>query len=285
MNKPVKRMWVIGASGRLGSGLLSASGRLRTIYARPIAREQYINWDSKSKARSWLSASGFLADDVMVNASGITDASSPQAALERANIELPTIAAQAAVELGGRALTLGTVLEQSKALVAANPYVRTKCKLAINATQSSNWNHLQLHTIFGGIIPTPHMFTGLMFRAIQKRIPLKMTAGRQLREYHHVDDISAEIIKFLLRSTLPTASVIEMSSTNHIELRHLATTTFAAFNALPLLEIDTNHVPLDDIYARSAEANKDKIKIHGRPIFPAMIEWFTSHLYRNGNSK
>jgi nucleoside-diphosphate-sugar epimerase len=276
-------MWVIGASGRLGSGLLSASGRIRNLYASPIAREHYIKWDSKSKAKLWLSASGFMADDVMVNASGITDASSSQAALERANVELPTIAAQAAIELGGSVLTLGSVLEQSKAMTTANPYVKTKHKLATNAKQSSNWTHLQIHTVYGGKVPTPHMFTGLMFRAIQDQKPLRMTAGHQIREYHHVEDISIAIINLTLRTKLPKASIIEMSSANHIELRHLATETFAAFNSLPLLEIDTNNIPLDDIYTQCPKTMKNKIILNTRPIVPALVEWFQSHLSRNGN--
>ena len=285
MNEPVKRMWVIGASGRLGSGLLSASGHLRSMYARTVPREQYNKWDSKSKARAWLDASGFIAGDVMVNASGITDASSPQAALERANVDLPTIAARAAIELGGRALTLGSVLEQSKAVAAANPYIRTKCKLAANAKQSANWTHLQLHTVFGGKVPTPHMFTGLMFKAIQHQVPLKMTAGKQIREYHHVDDISIEIVNFLSGKHSATDCVIEMSANNHVELRDLAISMFSAFDSLPLLKIDEKNIPIDDIYVRQKTHRKNQMIFSARPIIPAMVAWYKSHIQKNRDTK
>ena len=98
-----------------------------------------------------------------------------------------------------RFITIGSVLENREDIGHINPYIHSKAQLLRSWQRLSSkapfaWLHVQLHTLYGGGEPHPFMFLGQMLAALKKRQPFPMSEGIQLREYHHVEDISESLL-------------------------------------------------------------------------------------------
>jgi nucleoside-diphosphate-sugar epimerase len=185
---------------------------------------------------------GWEAYDV-VFASGITDPSAPPEQLWRSNVAFPIAAIEATAQQEGvRYLTLGTTFEQFPAFAAANPYVESKRRLwaCLQATGTLTQNrrvaHVRLHTVYGGR-PKPHMFLGQMIAALSSGTQFRMSSGRQLREYHHVQDVTEALLAILDSEWSFGAEPLMLSAGDPVPLAELARAVFKTCGRPDLLEV------------------------------------------------
>ncbi len=220
-------------------------------------------------------------DQDWIFAAGLVNPNGDPAELERINVEAPLRLLEH-LSRGGlgkerRLITFGSVLENRPDLIAANPYLRSKARLLDFWRQRDprspvRWVHIQLHTLYGGSQPPhPFMFTGQMLSALTTRSPFRMSSGVQLREYHHVDDISASILG-VLASPIKESARLDLSSGEGIRLRDLAWAVFDHFGSLDLLRIGA--WPAGDAEVFESAHHRSPLLIAYREPLPNVIAWF-----------
>lgn len=239
-------IYVIGGRGRLGRAIC-ASRPQDEIMA--LDREVYKNWwqvDAGASIGRFFETAA--PGSVVLVVAGLLDPALPRAEHLRVNVELPTRVIEGACAAGLRVVTFGTVME--RLLEHPNAYIATKAELgrlaAERAAAGDAVMHLQLHTLYGGGEPAPFMFLGQLCSALRERRPFEMSPGRQLREYHHVDDDVAAIHAVLAAGT---NGVTALSHGEPCTLRELATRVFTSMERADLLRIGARPEPLDDNYA------------------------------------
>jgi nucleoside-diphosphate-sugar epimerase len=236
-----RTIFLFGASGNLGRALAQANPE-----ARGFSREQME-----------AGAPDLPVQDAPLDwifAAGATDPALPPGVLERANYDLPArwIEAILSRRPRDRVMTFGTLLENFPEISVQNAYVASKCRLAQfvrELDRPGQVMHLQLHTLYGGT-PRPHLFLGQLIRSLRESQPLKMTSGRQLREYHAIEDI-ALFVKGALARGLPSESVVLLSSGAPVRLGELAHFVFEALNRLPLLQLGALPEPKVENWSRA----------------------------------
>jgi len=220
-------------------------------------------------------------DQDWIVATGLVDPDSDPGDLLRINVEVPLrlfdLLVDGARPRQRRLVTFGSVLENRPDLANTNAYLESKAKLLEAWQARSNgspvaWIHLQLHTLYGGGKPPhPFMFTGQMFSALSFRTPFPMSAGGQLREYHHLDDVAESLAGLLSRDALDSQCVT-FSSGCPVRLRDLASSIFTHFGAEDLLLIGARSAAdaevFDNPYRRSPELIADREPCEG------VIRWF-----------
>lgn len=239
--------FILGSRGRLGAALARAcpQGTLTCV-----DRSVYQEWSAPGAAGAvsdyfapWSTDGG-----TVYVACGLLDPRLEPGQLASVNLDLPSNVIDGAGAQGLRVVTFGTVME--RLLAQQNPYVRSKAALAEHVASrvaaGADVAHFQVHTLFGGGEPSPFMFLGLIVHALRTRTPLRMTQGRQLREYHHVDDEARAI---LMLNGAGRRGVSDVSSGAPVSLRVLAETCFSAFGASNLLQVGAIPEPADENYA------------------------------------
>jgi nucleoside-diphosphate-sugar epimerase len=111
------------------------------------------------------------------------------------------------------------------------------------------------------------MFLGLIASALRAQAPFRMTQGKQLREYHHVDD-EARAVKALVAAG--RRGVFDLSSGMPVSLRALAESTFAAFGASDLLELGAIPEPVDENYSTVFASDPALAPDAFRPTLPVI---------------
>jgi len=239
-------MYVIGGRGRLGRAIC-ASRPAEQIVApeRGIYERWWQSGAEDSIARYFDRAE---CGSVVLVVSGVLDPAMPLVDHQRVNVELPARIIDGACAAGLRVVTFGTVME--RLLEHPNNYIATKADLgrlvAERAAAGNPVTHLQLHTLYGGGDPSPFMFLGQLCKALRDGSVFEMSPGRQLREYHHVDDDVAAMHALLAAGT---RGVTALSHGTPCTLRDLATHVFADVERLDLLRIGARPEPPDDNYA------------------------------------
>ena len=230
----IQKIMIFGASGQLGSELAST---FDAKYVVTPKRSEFLTLANKTDTdiKEWFA--NYPQVQEVHFASGIIDASHPIEMLRLVNLDLPLKLARNA---GSRKImTYGTIMERVIEPEKMNPYLRSKFDLGqalekLRNNQNCQSLHFQLHTLYGGKIAHPNMFTGQIFKALQSKTSFEMSQGHQIREYHHVkDDVAA--IKELIQ-TLPNGAY-GLSHHKPITLAELAQSVFSHFNLLGLLKI------------------------------------------------
>jgi nucleoside-diphosphate-sugar epimerase len=245
MHRP-NNVLLFGGSGQIGRAL-RLGARVRT----PAWEVRAVPWPTVAsdaaeprRLRATIDAitRGWKAYDV-VFASGITDPEVPPEQLWRSNVAFPIAVIEATSRLEGvRYLTLGTTFEQFTAFAEANAYVESKRRLwgclqaAGTLTRDRRVAHVRLHTVYGGR-PKPHMFLGQMIAALSSGAQFRMSSGRQLREYHHVHDISGALLEILDSEWSFGAEPLVLSAGDPVRLAELARAVFEACGRPELLKI------------------------------------------------
>lgn len=268
-------MYVIGGRGRFGRAIC-ASRSAREIVA--LEREVYERW-WQSGADASIARYFDRAEpgSVVLVVSGVLDPTLPRAEHQRVNVELPARIIDGACAAGLRVVTFGTVME--RLLEHPNAYIATKADLgrlaAERAAAGDPVTHLQLHTLYGGGEPAPFMFLGQLCRALRERRPFEMSPGRQLREYHHVDDDVAAMHAVLAAGA---NGVTALSHGAPCTLRDLATHVFTSVERLELLRIGARPEPPDDNYATVLQRPRELEHIHFRSALQGVTAYVQSVL-------
>lgn len=264
-----KDIFVFGASGRIGQALVRAGGQA-------LARSDYEACTDVAAAQTHLQKLGVSENSLVLIAAGQINPSTSAECLERVNFQLASSAAQAAIGLNARAVTLGTVLETRLAADAQNAYVESKSKLAEQS--KSGWLHLRLNTIYGGSAPPEFMFMGQLLKALKAKNRFSMTAGLQRREYHHVDDEARAILALADRYQ---EGRFEVNSGQDTSLAELARGVFKHFDCLDLLGIGDLPSPKHESYEPGSQKNEPVKGVAFRDTVPAVCSWLESCIQRS----
>jgi hypothetical protein len=215
-------------------------------------------------------------------AAGNVDPSQPASHLLAVNAQLPGYVLSGLCDLverrsirSARFITFGSVLETREELAAQNAYLASKFSLWAEwqkraARLPATWHHIQLHTLYGGERAHPFMFLGQIEMALRKREPFAMSAGRQLREYHHVQDVVDNVSDFLSNGDGPSRC-FDLSSGAPVSLRGLASDIFDAFGLSRLLQAGRVAEAKGEVFAREFE--RSPYLIADRDSTDGIVNW------------
>lgn len=240
-------IFLVGGSGRLGMAIARQHGDAQvTVLPRAI----YAHWgdaDAQREIAAYFAPLAHTGAVIYVTA-GLLDPRLPPEEHARINLRLPMQIVMAAAPLGIKVRTFGTVMETL--VMNQNAYVRSKAELGREMARAASTGlpvaHVRIHTLYGGGAPASFMFLGQLASALRERQPFLMTQGRQLREYHHVDDDAAALV-VLEKAGLH--GIVDLSHGEPISLRGLAEGVFTAFGEGALLKIGALPEPADDNFA------------------------------------
>jgi nucleoside-diphosphate-sugar epimerase len=238
--------YLIGGNGRLGRAIAE---RYADTQPSSLQRSVYEPW-AKPGAADVIARyfERHAGDATVFVASGLLDPRLPKDELLGVNYWLPRNIVDGAGRQGIKVVTFGTVME---ALIDSsnNPYVASKKALCeyIGEVASANVPalHFQIHTLYGAGLPSPSMFLGQIFAAIEKNEPFRMTSGQQLREYHHFDDEALAIRKIVSSRSF---GVTDLSHGKPTPLKAIAEAVFASVGKRHLLEVGALPDPVSDNY-------------------------------------
>jgi len=181
---------IVGANSNLAKAIASVSSE-ETL---AISRNEYEDWHIKHSSgglKEFFLKREKTISRVFITA-GITDPTFDTTKLKEVNFDLPLQIAKVASQLGIPVMTFGTVAETFNG--PPNHYVASKIALSNEIARNGYFDnlvhHFRLHTLFGGQGLKKHMFLGQIIESILHNEEFHMSAGNQIREYHHVEDIA-----------------------------------------------------------------------------------------------
>lgn len=176
-----------------------------------------------------------------------------------------------------RLVTFGSVLEDRTAIAEVNPYIASKAKLfdyfrnnASLLASPVNWIHIRLHTLYGTRPPPPFMFLGQLEEALKSQSVFSMSAGNQLREYHHAHDVADNVLSVLAAAT--PSKLITLTSGKAIRLSDLATKVFEHFRVPHLLRLGAVAAQPGEVFTANTERSPEVIA--DRDAIQGIISWF-----------
>jgi len=264
-----RKVVLFGARGLLGSGIARALAG-RTVTA--------LHWDQAGNLDPSSDSFAALCENAdLVFANGITDPNRSESEIEASNLKFPIRVIQAleASKGAGRAryLTFGTIQEHFPEACRANPYLRSKLNLGQwmssrlrEQAVRGRYAHIQLHTLYGRE-PKPYSFLGQILKALRGGGDFTMSAGEQLREYHHVDDIAHAIANLMVRDWTDLPVPLDLSSGDPIRLADLAREIFVAMGREKSLKVGALATPpgenREKIFERSPYFAESRATIPG----------------------
>lgn len=262
---------IVGGRGRLGQALARAWPAGEVLCLDRAVYEGWAQAGAEADVARFFAPWAGSASTVFV-ASGLLDPKLAPAEHQQVNVDLPRNVIAGAASLGLKVVTFGTVMESL--LAQQNPYIQSKAALGRHvaelAAAGQPVTHVRVHTLFGGGAPSPFMFLGQILTALRERTPFDMTLGKQLREYHHIDD-EARAIRAL--DAAGVSGVLDLSHGEPISLAELATTVFAAFGAEDLLHLGARPEPLEENYSTVFARHPLLGPQAYRPALPAIVDY------------
>jgi nucleoside-diphosphate-sugar epimerase len=263
--------FVVGARGRLGKSLVSHLPVSKTL---ALDRSVYASWTHAKGAEA---AANFLkeysgTDSVIYVASGLTDPKRPLEDHLKINLDLAKNIIEGASRQGIRVVTFGTIMEAIVGHDSPNPYFNSKLRLndyVLAASREEKLLHVRLHTLYGGGAPAPHMFLGQLFDAIRKKETFRMSAGTQLREYHHVEDDVVAIERLV---SAGISGAINLSHGAPVQLGGLARHVCEQFDCLDRLEVGAIQTADSENFDRIFERAANLREMVFRDAFAAVVE-------------
>ena len=263
-------IYVLGGRGRLGRAMADAWGPNNVALLQRSVYEDWWRPGAHVEVRRYFDTAA--PGSVVVIAAGLLDPALPEAEHERVNVALAVQVIDGACSAGLRVVTLGTVME--RLAYGVNRYVAAKARLAEAVVQRASEGlpvlHAQLHTLYGFGPPSPHMFLGQMFKALEKRQLFEMSPGQQLREYHHVDDDVAAI-RALLATQMK--GVVALSHGEPCALRDLAVDVFEQMHCMHLLRLGARPEPPIDNFATVLTRPSFLSDVDFRPALPNVARY------------
>lgn len=241
---------LLGASGRLGSALRRTLPAERTVCIDRDTCEHWSGPDGADAVRRHFECDGLDGATVYV-AAGLIDPRLPAMAHARANVGLPVNLMAGLAGSRAHVVTFGTVMERLLAAApAGNPYLASKIMWARHAGEliaaGRRLSHIRVHTLYGGGLPAPAMFLGQIVHALRSGEDFRMSPGRQLREYHHVDDDARAIVTLVSLAAAPAS--VDLNHGRPVRLAELASHLFSTLGDAGRLKVGALPAPDDDNY-------------------------------------
>jgi nucleoside-diphosphate-sugar epimerase len=248
------KIFIIGGNSRLAKALGNYYSENECNYLKREIYEDWFNENKKLEIRNFFE-SKITEESIIFITSGILNSNSDTELLNNVNYHLPWNIIKSLEGLNIKIVTFGTILE--KLVDSTNPYVKSKISLSKKidsfSSKLTKVIHFRIHTLYGYGYPNDFMFLGQLYNAIKNNKKFNMSAGYQIREYHHLDDV-AESVDIILSKN--EQGIIELTNGNGIKLRDLATGVFKEFNALHLLNIGSLDIQHKDKFANDYTKNK-----------------------------
>lgn len=264
-------IFIIGGRGRLGQAIARQYGAGAAVCVERAVYEAWAEPQSQVAIDAFFAPLAGTGATVIVTA-GLLDPKLDPDALRKVNVDLPRNIVDGGIRHGVKVTTFGTVME---ALLADhNPYVRSKVALgqyvAECAAAGAQVAHIRVHTLYGAGAPSPFMFLGQMLTALEGRTPFNMTLGKQLREYHHVDDDARAVRVF---DEAGARGVLDLSHGAPVSLGELARTVFDAFGAADLLHVGAIPEPREENYNTVFARHPLLVSEGFRDTLPAVVAY------------
>jgi len=267
-------IYILGGRGRLGRALAALYEPSEVVC---LDRADYETWPTAGAAavRSYFSQ-GKSVPSVIYVCSGLLDPRLSDEDLLAVNYQLPRAVIEGVEDLASKVVTFGTAMEHG---LTDNRYVTSKVRLGEFVEQANAMGaratHVRIHTQYGEGEPSPFMFLGQMLTALRSDTAFAMTLGKQLREYHHVED-DARAVKALVSSDV--AGLVDLAHGKPVTLRSLAEAVFEAQGKSHLLQVGAVPEPAQDNFDRVFSV-PESLKTHSfRDTLPAVVEYMKSRM-------
>lgn len=263
--------FVIGSRGRLGNAICQYYPASNIT---ALDRSLYDNWgisSSKNDIYRYFEEKA-TPNSVIFIAAGLLEPKLPQEAHININYLLPKNIIDATTHLGLKIITFGTIMEEL--VSTSNPYINSKAMLGSYISELSHINknilHIRIHTLYGVGLPSPFMFLGQIYNSLRDKSIFKMSPGNQLREYHHVDDDVKAISMLVDRNTY---GVFNLSHSNPVKLKDIASYIFKGFGLEELLSIGAYPEPENDNYSIICHRQNELNGIEFRDTLPNTLAY------------
>ena len=233
-NDKPKVIWILGEKGRLAHAVYQEFKEERPL---KIGRRDYLKWlDLSIHDLEVYFRKNLTPKSIIFVTAGIVDKNVTPRVIEQINVLLPIKILEASKNLDLLTVTIGSISEKFKSLDDFYTVSKRDLSHYIETHPSIENNlHVRLHTLYGGgTLPNASMFLGQAFESIQNRSEFRMSSGRQLREYHHVDDVAKAI---RLRFKENPFGVWDLNSGKPIRLIELAEAIFLSYGLEELITI------------------------------------------------
>jgi hypothetical protein len=211
---------ILGSNGLIGRAI---KHKFQNDNCHPLPRVVYQDWWDESQIpeirRALTNITPSTGHLQIYLASGILSPKEDPALIKKVNELIPINIARALDGTNFQLETFGTIHETFE---MHNEYIDSKRRLSVwlsENVQEDDYLHLRLHTLYDDSKPKDFMFLGSLFRCVSEGIALKMSSGKQLREFHHVDD-DIEAISFLEQQGYK--GIVDLNHGNMISLFEIA---------------------------------------------------------------
>lgn len=265
---------LIGENSRLTKSLSRVNSKFLIVI---IKKSKYLKWriNKNNIVQDFKEIDLDNGDIILIN-KALTNPSKDVNEVEYWNLFFPiTIIEQISTfNRKIKVFTTGSIHESS---VIKNNYLISKNKLSKYVSQFNSNNvsvtHLRFNTLYGLGMPQPNMFLGQIFKSIKLKEIFLMTSGKQLRQYHHYDDISKHLFEIFYRKN--NLKILEFFGDEWISLKNLALMIYKSFNLSYLLKIGYLEEPNAEIHTK---INTEKKIYKMRPLFPSVIKYLNEAL-------
>ena len=216
-----------------------------------------------------------------INTIGVVNPLNNPVEITRVNVDFPLAMAHAIKASPSTLVTFGSILEEFPDLSRNNPYLSSKLTLSnrLQEIEGLNFHHFRIHTWYGGQFLAPSLFLGKITNCIVENKPFIMSSGKQLREYHHIED---DVIRIIPALKTATRRFLQINHGSPIRLGQLAENIFTHFNKKELLIRDASFTPPhENLEVRFKESPSFGLQPF-RPLFPSILEYIERQI---GNEK
>ena len=236
--------FIIGGTGLIGSEIIR---QFAIPDDKQIAKSIYHPWWDSTLQKSiyeYLARSMPEGGNLFI-ASGLIDQSYDNFELLKVNFQLPRNIIEVANKLGIKTHTFGTIQEYLK---TENPYLNSKKQLASFLEENGSLafhTHYRLHTLYGGKNPKEFMFLSKLSDSIKLQKPFLMSSGKQLREFHHVED---DVAALKILCTNDSTGFIDINHGKEMHIGDFALAVLMNYGLSYLLEIGVYPDPKNENY-------------------------------------
>ena len=246
------RVLFLGGNGRLGTALQKEYAG-QDIHV--LKRNVYNNWYQENINEIRKTLDGYCSKkkrNIIMVLPGNINPNEKKEDIFNVNFHLPKNIILSNKNTNNLIVTFGTIMEDLSP--DANNYTSSKNQLTqfIKTSKIQNILSLKIHTLYGGDKPNAYMFLGQMLNSINKNEDFKMSSGKQIREYHHVDDES-KAIKLLANSFVTGSEII--SHGEAVSLKDIAIEVYKDLNILDKLKIGFLKDRIEENYDKNYTKN------------------------------
>jgi len=263
---------ILGSTGLIGSAWKRQSESSIITVDRSVIED----WFKDSKQKSLMTFLDGLPQSSEIHICfGNTNSKVGLEHLMKVNCLWPLLIAKRAMNREIRVISYGSALES---MGIDNDYFSSKREFdtQLKRIRIDNLStRIKLHTLYSDARPHAHMFLGQVYLSIRDKIPFNMTSGRQLREFHYVDDVIQSLAHALRDKTVVD---LEISHGKPNRLNQMAEYLFNSFKLRNLLNIAALPESINDNYTKIFEPALDFKKVLYREPLSSIQRIFTKLL-------